>query len=119
MKRLLVVLTLLACSDPTGPDLSGNYVLSSVDGLLPAQVGTTVDSLPIMVLRGTLEIRGRRYSEQLTTLAWNREGTLPDGGRIVIQGRSLTLEGSRLLSGTYGRDSVSYTDQGKVYVYVR
>lgn len=110
---------LMGCSDPTGPDLSGSYILASVDGTLPARVGTTYDAQPIMVLRGTLEIRGRRYSEQLTTSAWGQEGTLPDQGFVSIAGRTLTLDGNRLLSGTYGRDTVSYTDRGKVYVYVR
>lgn len=111
---------LMGCSDPTGPDLSGTYVLASVDAQpLPAQVGTTFDAQPIMVLRGTLEIRGRRYSEQLTTSAWGQEGTLPDQGFVSIAGRTLTLEGNRLLSGTYARDTVSYTDRGKVYVWTR
>lgn len=116
----VVSLVLIGCSDPAGPDLSGSYVLASVDAQsLPVRVGTTFDNQPITVERGELRIRGRRYSEQLTTSAWGQEGTLPDAGFVTIVGRTLTLEGSRLLSGTYARDSVSYTDRGQVYVWTR
>lgn len=122
---ILGLLAAVACDDPTGPQISGNYSLVAI-GNQPvpgAQTGTTIDNQPIVVQSGTLEISRRRYSEFIMRIAGNTTGTLPDAGAVNVSMSGAVTFQSELnvekVNGVFGRDTLRYTYRSQVYVWVR
>jgi hypothetical protein len=125
----------LACGDvgPTDPytAIAGPFILHSVDGqTIPAQLASGPDGT-ITVTTGSLTLRPDRTFREIWTVTLTspsgaaQHGALVESGTYKLDGQSIVFSlpaapgrGELTIQGTIRADTLSYTINGRVVVYL-